>query len=131
MSNWPVKSYEAEMERDKLRYTHQPIPLPAYDINGELIAPHACKDTLAGTIARVTFTMNHWFIENNSKDCSSSTNCFVADIQSVRVLVKPASQAVSPKKRRTQQHDPEDQLTTKRSHTKVCIQFIISSYRRI
>jgi len=111
MANWPVKSYEAQIERDKLLSTHRPIPLP-YDINGELIPPHACKDTLAGTIARVTFTMNHWFIESNSKE-RSSTNCFVADVQSIRVLVKPASQAVSPKKRKTARHDPAEQSTSK------------------
>lgn len=89
MANWPVKSFEAELERDKLISTHRPIPLPAYDINGNFITPDACKDNLAGAIARVTFTMNHWFIENNSEECSSSTNCFVADVQSIHVLVKP------------------------------------------
>ena len=122
MANWPVKSYEAEIERDKLVSTHRPIP-PAYDINGELIAPNACKDTLAGSIARVTFTMNHWFIENSSKESSPPMNCFVADVQSIRVLVKPASQAISPKKRKTARRDPADHSPSKRTYT-VCIQLI-------
>lgn len=91
MANWPVKSYEAEIECNKLLSTHRPIPLPAYDIDGHLIAPEACKNMLTGAIARVIFTMNHCFIDNNWKECSSSTNCFVADVQSIRVLVKPES----------------------------------------
>jgi len=116
MATWPVKSYEADIEREKLISTHRPIPLPAYDINGQLIPPDECKDKLAGAIARVTFTMNHWFIENNSKEGLASTNCFVADVQSIRVLVKPASQAVSPKKRKTARLDPADQSTSKQIH---------------
>ena len=52
MANWPVKSYEAEIEHNKLLSTHQPIPLPAYDINGCLIPPDACENMLAGAIAR-------------------------------------------------------------------------------
>ena len=80
MATWPVKSYEADIERNKLLSTHRPIPLPAYDINGHLIPPEECKDKLAGAIARVTFTLSHWYIENNSKEGSPSTNCFVADI---------------------------------------------------
>ena len=110
MANWPVKSYKAQIERNKLLSTHRPIPLPAYDINGYLIPPDACEKMLAGAIARVIFTMNHRFIENNLEECSSSsTNCFVAgDVQSIRVLVKPESQPYqeSPKKRKTAQHDP-------------------------
>ena len=51
MANWPVKSYEAEIEHNKLLSTHQPIPLPAYDINGCLIPPDACENMLAGAIA--------------------------------------------------------------------------------
>ena len=116
MATWPVKSYEADIEREKLLSTHRPIPLPAYDIDGHLIAPNECKDKLVGAIARVTFTMNHWFIENSSKEGSPSTNCFVADVQSIRILVKPASQAISPKKRKTARHDPADQSPSKQIH---------------
>ena len=116
MANWPVKSYEAEVERNKMLSTHRPIPLPAYDTDGHLIPPDECKDKLAGAIARVTFTMNHWFIENNTKESLPSTNCFVADVQSIRILVKPASQTISPKKRKTARLDPADQSSSKRIH---------------
>ena len=68
MSNWPVINSEAEIERDRLASTHKPIELPAYDLNGDLIHPILCNSALAGAIARVTFTLNHWYIENSSKD---------------------------------------------------------------
>ena len=63
MSNWPVISPDAEHEQDQLISTHRPVPVgpvPTYDINRNLIAPHLCKTTLPGAIARVSFILNHW-----------------------------------------------------------------------
>ena len=110
MSNWPVLHPEAEIERDKMVSTHT-----AYDLNGELVAPNCCKTVLPGAIARITFTLTHWFIDNNSKDqtAASATNSFVADVQSIRILVNPASQAMSPGKRKTARRDPGDESPTK------------------
>jgi hypothetical protein len=112
MSDWPFLHPEAETERHKLVSTHRPIELPAYDINGNVIHPNLCNTALAGAVARVTFTLNYWFIENNSKD--HTANCFVADIKTIRVLINPASQATSPKKRKTARRDPEDGSPSKR-----------------
>jgi hypothetical protein len=118
MSNWPVKTYDAAVEREKLIPTHRPIPLPAYDIDGKLIAPDACRDALAGAIARVIFTLSHSF-NDNSKDRSPSSNCFAADVQSVRVLIKPEVQSISSKKRKIALRDPMEHQTSKRTY-KVC-----------
>ncbi|KIM37617.1 hypothetical protein M413DRAFT_448409 [Hebeloma cylindrosporum] len=93
MSNWPVIHSEAE-----------------------LISPNRCNAALAGATVRVTFTLNHWFIDNASKDQSPATNCFVADVQSIRVLINPTSQAMSPKKRKTARRDPADESPKKRNN---------------
>jgi hypothetical protein len=114
MSNWPVINSEAEIERDRLASTHKPIELPAYDLNGDLIHPILCNSALAGAIARVTFALNHWYIENSSKE--HNANCFVADIKTIRILVNPTSQATSPKKRKTARRDPGDESPTKRGN---------------
>jgi hypothetical protein len=114
MSNWPVISPEAQHDRDELVSSHRPVPLPAYDINGNLIAPHRCKAMLAGAIARVTFTLTHWFIHSTSKDDSPATNSFVGDIQSIRILVNAPSQLMSPQKRKTATYDPSDKVSGKK-----------------
>ena len=66
MATWPTIHYDAEIKRDKLLSTYQPVPLPVYNLNANLIPPNQCKDALAGAISCVTFTLNHWLIDNTS-----------------------------------------------------------------
>ncbi len=79
MADWPVLYTEGRTERDRMASTHRPIPLPAYDVDGNLIDPSNCKQELAGAIVRISFTLSHWLIKSdsaNSKDIahpSSST----------------------------------------------------------
>jgi hypothetical protein len=112
MCDWPVISPVAQYERDQMCSSHRPVPLPAYDLNGDLIPPDQCKTALAGAIARVTFSLNHWFIDSGSKDDSSATNIYVADVHSIRVLVDPPSQPLSPMKRKTSLRDPTDDISS-------------------
>ena len=110
MANWPVVTSEAEIECDQLSSSHRPIPLPAYDINGKLIPPDRCEAMLRGAIVRVMFTLNHWPIMTHE---TISSNIFVGDIHSIRILVNSPSQAMSPKKRKTARHDPNDRMARK------------------
>lgn len=105
MSNWPIKSTDAIDARDDMLLTHRPIPLPAYSAVGDLIHPDRCQKDLVGSIARVTFTLTHWYIDNRKKG-GDQKNVFVADIDSIRVLVEPPQSSMSPKKRKTAQRDP-------------------------
>ena len=100
MHEWPVITSEAEIERNHLITTHRPIPLPAYDINNKLIPPYQCKAKLAGAIVRATFTTSHLLVDP-SKENSTPSNTFAADIHSIQVLVNPPSQTMLPKKRKT------------------------------
>lgn len=83
---------------------HQPVPLrlPAHDIKRNLIKPEDCQKALAGTIARVHVTLTHWFINNGHE----KKNLFVADIHSIRVLIGPLRQSMSPQKRKATRRDP-------------------------
>lgn len=117
MENWPVIHSEAQDARNQLCSTHRPIPLPAYDMDGNLIPPDCCKTALPGAIARVTFTLHHWFIGSKPKEDITASNSFVADIQLIRVLVDPPFQITSPKKRKTTQRDPDDNFITKKITT--------------
>ncbi len=53
MADWPVLYTEGRTERDRMASTHRPIPLPAYDVEGNLIDPSNCKQELAGAIVRI------------------------------------------------------------------------------
>ena len=119
MSNWPVINVEAEDERERLSATHRPVPLPAYDVDGELISPARCRESLAGAIVRVSFTLTHWFISSGSNDDRSSMNSFVADVHSIRQLVTPLSSKLTPKKRKTAQRDPDDKFISKKMSKKI------------
>jgi hypothetical protein len=114
MSNWPVITLEAEFERDQLLTSHRPIPLPAYDINGRHISPDRCKTMLGGAIARVTFTLNHWIINPESTMTKKDkSNTLIADIHSIQILVNSSSQTIAPRKRKTFEFDPSDQMVQK------------------
>lgn len=52
-----------------------------------LPGPDRCRVSLTGAIACITFTLSCWIIDNGSKDHVSASNCFVADIQSIRIQV--------------------------------------------
>ena len=100
MEKWPVITSEAEIKCNQLITTHRPIPLPAYDLNNNLIPPYQCKAKLAGAIVRTTFTASHLFVDP-SKENSNPSNTFAADIHSIQILVNPPSQTLLPKKRKT------------------------------
>jgi hypothetical protein len=83
--------------------THRVIPLPAYDINGDLIKPHNYKTALTGALVRVNFALSHWYF-SSQKDGTS--NIFVADATGIRILVDPPT-TTTPSKRKTSKKDPE------------------------
>ena len=114
MSNWPMVHPEAEEERDRLAISHRPVPLPGYDLEGELISPGQCREMLVGSVARVTFTLKHWFIDSGRNENRSPLNSFVADVHSIRVLVTPVTSRMSSKKRKTSQRDPDDKMIYKK-----------------
>ena len=67
----------------KLQATHDAFPLQAYDVHGDLIHPQHYQTKLRGSVVRLEFHLNHWFLQER--------NCFTADISRIRVLV-PATQ---------------------------------------
>lgn len=72
--------------------THRVVPLPAYDMHGELIEPKSYVTRLVGALVQVHFTMSHIPI------ATTRTDRFMADIVSVRVLAPPPPKPVTPRK---------------------------------
>ena len=97
LADWPVTSEAANEARASMLATHYVNPLPAYHTTGGIIEPTDYKTVLPGTLARVTFTMRHWVI--------NKTNIFVADVDTIRVLLE-AEEPAAPKKRHVARTDP-------------------------
>ncbi|KAF8960312.1 hypothetical protein BDZ97DRAFT_1760783 [Flammula alnicola] len=113
LAGWPIIHPEAENARQEMMRgkAHQVVPLPAYDIKGNLIRPDKYKEALAGALVRVSFTMAHWYITSGSE----LANSFVADVKAIRVLTDPTPK--SPRKRRTAKQETELPSPSKRRRT--------------
>ena len=106
LANWPIVNVDAEDARQEMLQAkaHEVVPLPAYDIKGNLIKSEKYRVALAGALARVTFTMAHWYIAS----AKEPTNCFVVDVKAIRVLTDPVmANSNSPTKRKTAMREVE------------------------
>ena len=74
MRNWAVSSTN-EAYLDEIRSTHSVEQLPAYDINTNLIVPLDYKEKLAGSIARICFSIVHFNIKQKQV-----FNAYIKDI---------------------------------------------------
>lgn len=105
LANWPtIHSAATDAKKEMLeKKTHNLIPLPAYDIQGQLIPPQSYKSKLPGSIAYIGFTLTHWFI--NQKNDTLASNTFTADITSIRII-KDSILVQSRRRERPNQTDP-------------------------
>ena len=62
INNWPVTPAN-EFELDSIKTFHYVQPLPAYDIQGNLIEPSLYEEKFTGAIARVCFTIVYYPIK--------------------------------------------------------------------
>ena len=63
--------------------SHEPVPLPAFDIHDNLIVPARYELMLKGAIVRVKATIVHQFLPG------ARTDNFYADVQELTVLRPP------------------------------------------
>ncbi|KAH0832152.1 hypothetical protein J3R83DRAFT_13063 [Lanmaoa asiatica] len=91
LSQWPVHSPTAKEALDLMGTAYRAIPLPAYDIDDQLIPPAQYRQRLSGALAEITFHLSH--INFDDKDS------FTGDIYSVRVLQAPPSASSAPKRK--------------------------------
>ena len=65
MRNWAVLSTN-KAYLDEIRSTHSVEQLPTYDINANLIVPLDYEEKLAGSIARICFSIVHFNIKQKN-----------------------------------------------------------------
>ncbi|KAJ7804664.1 hypothetical protein B0H14DRAFT_2612087 [Mycena olivaceomarginata] len=105
IENWPINNENPRKAAAELKKNHRIIPLPAYDIHGNLIHPTQYRDTLKGAVVRVTVLLKHWSI--TAKDNVNGRDTYTADIEYLRVLVAAPKFGGSPKAaRKIAQTDP-------------------------
>lgn len=102
--NWPVGT-AAEDELESMKDTHIVVPVPAYDMTGELINPYSYRARLEGALVEIEFNLLHWSIApkksstGNGRDEGADT--YVADLDRIWVISPPkATPTSSPRKRR-------------------------------
>ncbi|KIK11918.1 hypothetical protein PISMIDRAFT_78579, partial [Pisolithus microcarpus 441] len=94
MERWPLTKEKNRAELMALKSTHRILPVPAYDIAGDLIKPSAYRRSLQDAIVEIHFTMSHWGIAKTKQDV------YGGEIQLIRVLVAPTAPSSAGKKRR-------------------------------
>jgi hypothetical protein len=95
IDNWPINNESTRKAATELKKNHRIIPLPAYDIHGNLIHPTQYWDTLKGAVVWVTVLLKHWSI--TTKDNVNGRDTYTTDIENLRVLVAAPKFAGSPK----------------------------------
>ena len=87
MNDWPLTHEETREELQALKATHRVVPVPAYDVIGNLIKPNAYRQSLQDAIVEMHFNMAHWAIA--ARRGKPANDVFVGDIEVIRVLVPP------------------------------------------
>lgn len=72
------------------------VPIPAYDMHGDLLHPNSYRTHLEGSLAIVRFNMVHWAIRNKS---GPNSDVYIAEIVYIRVLSPPRPIPATPRKR--------------------------------
>ncbi|KAJ7802694.1 hypothetical protein B0H14DRAFT_2614078 [Mycena olivaceomarginata] len=98
LRDWPVKSDAARTALAAMEETHRVHRLPAYNVDGELIAPAQYARFLSAAVVRATISIKCWAISSDKRDT------YVADIECFRVVIPAPVHAQpgpsSPRKRK-------------------------------
>ncbi|KAI6037404.1 hypothetical protein BKA83DRAFT_9650 [Pisolithus microcarpus] len=114
IDNWLVDDDEMRDELETLKTTHHLVPLPAYDIDGNLIQPHAYQQSLQGALVELYFNMMHWAIAG--KGGTQGNDVFTAEIQMI-CIIKPPCQTAMPSKCKVSLYIHPDSNCNKKLHT--------------
>ena len=93
--NWPVSNSAAAAALEEMRGKYYVVPIPAYDMHGELIHPSFYRRRLEGALVALRFTLTHWSIGKGT----NGADVYSADIVNIRVLAPPKPTLVTPRKR--------------------------------
>ena len=94
IDNWPVQSEAAIEALKDMKGRYHVVPIPAYDMHGELIHPSFYRRRLEGALVAVHFTLTHWAIKSGTV----GSDVYTSDIVNIRVLAPPKPNLVTLRK---------------------------------
>ncbi|ESK84690.1 hypothetical protein Moror_652 [Moniliophthora roreri MCA 2997] len=107
---WPTNSDAAAKALDDLRKegTHDLVPMPAFDIEDNLIFPTKYRSSLQNTVVEAHFTLEHWKFTREKRDV------FRATIVKVNVLTPPFEYTIPSPRRRVMMKDRDSPNSKRR-----------------
>ena len=97
LATWPVCSDEAREALEAMvadeEHNWEVVPIPAYDIKGNPIAPDDYEAKLKGSVALITVNICHQYFRARQEDS------YYADIEEIIVLKEPYVMASTPKRK--------------------------------
>ena len=97
LATWPVNSDEARDALESMvaddEHNWEVVPIPAFDIKGDLIAAEDYEAKLKGSVALITVNICHQYYRARQEDS------YYADIEEIIVLKDPYVMAATPKRK--------------------------------
>jgi len=90
-AHWPTNSRASAAALYDIRGTHRIRPLPAFDINGQVVQPGNYRQLLAGAVVQIKFTLMHRAISSSPE--TPGFDKFRASIIGINVLQSPTVSA--------------------------------------
>ncbi|KAI5997569.1 hypothetical protein EDD15DRAFT_2194608 [Pisolithus albus] len=107
--NWPLTRERNRAELLRLKHSHILQPVPAYDLNDDLLHPNTYCRCLRGAIMEICFTLTHWSIASTKRDV------YGAIMKGIRILVPPVVSPTTSKKRKLPLHLDIDETPVKKA----------------
>ncbi|KAI6025248.1 hypothetical protein PISMIDRAFT_11508 [Pisolithus microcarpus 441] len=105
---WPLTKERNRAQLLALKHSHHLRPVPAYDLNNDLLHPSTYRRCLQGAIVEVHFTMSHWSIASTKRDVYGGL------IKLIRILVPAVVSPSAGKKQKLPLHLDIDDTPVKR-----------------
>ena len=80
----------------KIVATHHVVPIPAYDMHGNLIKPYRYFVKLEGAVVKLHFEFRHWSI--CEKENEPNFDRYIADVMQIHGIILPKPWVVTPMK---------------------------------
>ncbi|KAI5983548.1 hypothetical protein EDD15DRAFT_2202033 [Pisolithus albus] len=107
---WPLTRERHRAELLTLKSTHRLLPVPAYDLEGNLLKPSTYRRYLQGALVEIHFTLSHWGIAGAKRDV------YGGEIELIRLLEPPRASSAPVQKRKLPLHlDTDDGPAKKRA----------------
>ncbi|KAG2132277.1 uncharacterized protein EDB93DRAFT_1255256 [Suillus bovinus] len=99
IGNWLTFNDTTKGGLENIKKTHHVVPIPAYNMKGNLIDPHQYHHALEGATVELHFTLTHWsFSAKADQPVSMCVDTYTGDIVMICVISPPIYTPGTPSK---------------------------------